>query len=142
MGKKYHELTSEEKMKGWITLFVMAFLILFYFKCCSNDEKSVEVKKAEVVLTPEQKSKQHTKTDAFVEAISVVRNQLKAPSTADFGYDSENGCKQMNDSSFVVKNYVDSENSFGAKLRSEFLCLVYYTSDNKVHVEILEFKQP
>lgn len=132
--------TLKIKILVWL---IMIFLFLFIYNKCRNilDGNDVPIKK-EIELTPAQKSKQHTKTEAFVEAISTVRKQLKAPSTADFGYDSENGCKQMNDSSFVVKNYVDSENSFGAKLRSEFLCLVYYTSDNKAHVEILEFKQP
>lgn len=140
MAKKYHELTSEEKKKGWITLIVMVFLIIFYLKCCSNDEKPVEVNKTEVVLNPAQKSKKHNIIEAYAIAATLIQKQLKAPSTAEFAYNIDD-VVQKNDSTFFIKSYVDSENSFGAKIRADYVCTITYTSDDVAHLDIIDFKQ-
>jgi hypothetical protein len=59
-----------------------------------------------------------------------VESQLKAPSTADFSgiFDSE--ITDNGDSTYDVVGYVDSENSFGAKIRSNWTCTVRDTGDN------------
>jgi len=54
-----------------------------------------------------------------------VRDQLKAPSTAEFDSDSSS-----TSSPFVITGSVDSENSFGATLRSDFQCTVTISGDS------------
>ena len=50
-----------------------------------------------------------------------VKQQLKAPSTADFPYDDyEYECVEKTNNRWLVKSYVDAENSFGAKLRQKW----------------------
>jgi len=63
--------------------------------------------------------------DAFACAVSaakiVVKDKLKSPSTAKFpwGFDEYTVKRSGND--FIVGGYVDAENSFGARLRQEFV---------------------
>lgn len=67
----------------------------------------------------------------YGECIERVKSRLKSPSTAIFSSSSETSIKQKiktfpNDGVFrakwIVKGYVDSQNSFGAHIRSNFSC--------------------
>jgi hypothetical protein len=58
---------------------------------------------------------------AWVIAVRAVKERFKAPSTAKFPWSSHGQyIKEIGDRTFVVKSYVDAENSFGAKIRSNF----------------------
>jgi hypothetical protein len=58
---------------------------------------------------------------AWVVAVRAVKERLKAPSTAKFPWSSHGQyIKEIGNRTFVVKSYVDAENSFGAKIRSNF----------------------
>jgi hypothetical protein len=59
-----------------------------------------------------------TSTDAIVAAENFVKDNLKAPSTAKF---SNEEAKQDNAGNWTVSGLVDSQNSFGAMLRSSFI---------------------
>ena len=69
-----------------------------------------------------------------------VKDQLKAPATADFdnmliAAGSERTSSGA-DPSFEVQGDVDSENGFGAKIRNHFSCEVHYTeSDETWHLD-------
>jgi hypothetical protein len=54
-----------------------------------------------------------------------VKDQLKAPSTADFSDEEVSGAGP-----WTVTGSVDAENSFGAKLRSQWTCDVRLDSDD------------
>lgn len=54
-----------------------------------------------------------------------IEDHLIAPSTADFEwYDAKNSVKELEDGIYLMDITVDSENLFGAKIRSEFICKV------------------
>lgn len=53
-----------------------------------------------------------------------VEDRLKAPSTADF---SNTDASKTSDGSWTVAGDVDSENGFGAKLRTGYVCKVQHT---------------
>lgn len=53
-----------------------------------------------------------------------VTDQLKAPASADFQSNPE--VKYVGDSAFIVKGYVDAQNSFGANIRSYYTAKVKY----------------
>ncbi|HET8885593.1 MAG TPA: hypothetical protein VFM70_04480 [Salinimicrobium sp.] len=72
--------------------------------------------------------KEFTPLDALVMSQHFVKQKLKSPSTAEFGSSTERVTK-LNDSTFMVRNYVDSQNSFGAMIRSEYACTLYFTND-------------
>jgi hypothetical protein len=60
-----------------------------------------------------------------------VRDRLKAPSTAEFpiAMDDDDQYRKINDSTFKVESYVDSENGFGAKIRTNYSCMITLRED-------------
>ena len=61
---------------------------------------------------------------ARIMANKFVENRLKAPSTADFASHSNSTITEISNGRFRVRSYVDAENSFGAKVRTNFTAVV------------------
>ncbi|MCH7499237.1 MAG: hypothetical protein IH886_04405 [Nitrospinae bacterium] len=57
---------------------------------------------------------------AYIMSQSFMEKRLKAPSTADFPW-MDYTVKQVGSCSFVVKSYVDSQNAFGATVRTHYM---------------------
>lgn len=53
-----------------------------------------------------------------------VEKRLKAPGTADFPVYIDSFVTDLGGGKFKVESYVDAENSFGAKLRTQYTCIV------------------
>ena len=64
-----------------------------------------------------------------------VKAQLKSPSTADFPSCRENNLMREADGKITVTSYVDSQNSFGAVVRTPFQVMLHATSDTTVAVD-------
>jgi hypothetical protein len=101
--------------------------------------KIIETNEQEKIEKEEEKERlnllknKYSKVDALIESRQFVEKRLKAPSTADFSYESEKSVKKINDTTFLVTGYVDSENSFSAKLRNNYSCkIVFFDKLNKV----------
>jgi hypothetical protein len=83
---------------------------------------------------------------AWVMAQQFVEDHLKAPSTADFGsvfgdYQDPRECvTKLEDGGYVCRGWVDAENSFGANIRTRFVCVVRYLGDDRWRLESFEFK--
>lgn len=80
-------------------------------------------------MTPEQKAEAIAKaqmekqqSEAKWQCRQFVERSLKAPATADFQNYREFTAWGTDDGPYGVKGYVDAQNSFGAKLRTEFTC--------------------
>jgi len=67
--------------------------------------------------------------DAYAACQNWVEQQLRAPSTADF---SGHGDSQIVETAngYDIKGYVDAENGFGAKIRTDWSCSVALVGDN------------
>ena len=72
--------------------------------------------------------------DAWTAATDVVKNNLKAPSTAEFCSKSSANIEQHGNT-WTIKGYVDAENSFGAKLRNDFTVVITFTSSTKYTID-------
>lgn len=72
-------------------------------------------------------------TMAFVMSQSFVEKSLKAPSTADFPYITSDGVtvSKLPSCKFQVDAYVDSQNSFGAKIRTHYVAVLGPSADGK-----------
>lgn len=55
-----------------------------------------------------------------------VTNSLKAPSTAKFGLITNNNITKLDNNDYRVSSYVDSQNGFGAMIRSNWEVLLNY----------------
>jgi hypothetical protein len=78
------------------------------------------------------------KIDAFVMCQEAVKRRLKAPATADFPWYSDSFVRYLDVGRFRVSAYVDAENSFGAKIRSYYTCVVKSTDGHHWTLESIE----
>jgi len=64
------------------------------------------------------------KFDVYKATTGLVEQKLKAPSTAKFQEFDEKLVQDLGGDKYEVSGYVDSENSFGAKIRWDWHCTV------------------
>lgn len=57
-----------------------------------------------------------------------VKARLKSPSTAEFSYDGSGVRKHETKNFYFVDGFVDSQNGFGAVIRSPFRCKITYNN--------------
>jgi hypothetical protein len=95
---------------------IFAFIFIISYACGAFD----------ATKTPE--SNMPDKEDAFIMAQGFVRAQLKSPSTADFSNNYK--CVPNSDSSYAIDLQVDSQNSFGAMLRSNWRVILKWKGGN------------
>lgn len=70
---------------------------------------------------------------ASVQCERFVRERLKTPSTANFPFFADSS-KKIDERRYVVQSHVDAENSFGAKLRNSYICVLEWNGQN--HADI------
>ena len=71
---------------------------------------------------------QHEAVEAYVVCQQFVEDQLRAPSTAEFGGPYSQVTTHNGGGEYTVRTYVDAENAFGAMIRNDFTCTVQHTS--------------
>lgn len=67
-------------------------------------------------------------SDVWYEAKEIVKNRLKAPSTASFCSKSSATITKSG-KTWVIEGYVDAENSFGAMIRNDFRVVLLFQDD-------------
>ncbi|KND51237.1 MAG: hypothetical protein ABA06_02915 [Parcubacteria bacterium C7867-001] len=77
----------------------------------------------------QQKSEENSDVDAYIDAQAIVKKALKSPSTAKFPSSSEAKISRAGENIFNVESYVDSQNSFGAMIRSDWSVMFEYVGD-------------
>jgi hypothetical protein len=123
---------SKPKAPAWFTL--LAFMIVagvgYYI-----------IKKIDSVLEPpsspdtaEQRLKDFKAFDAYYASQGFIKQQLLSPSTAEFEQTAEQATEQLNDSTWAIDSYVDSQNTFGAMIRKRYVCRIeYHPSTDSVY---------
>ncbi|NFH40674.1 hypothetical protein [Clostridium sporogenes] len=74
----------------------------------------------------EAKNPENKKKNIYYGVQEEVKNKLKAPSTAKFPIYDESFVEQIDSTHYKVNCYVDAENGFGAKIRSNYTCDIEY----------------
>ena len=124
---------------GWGLGVCIAFAVLVTIANFSAPKPDRPVSVESTKSTKPAKSNKLTKSKvytvdndmAWVMAQTFIRRELKSPSTASFG-SIFNGDLQTTDDvttyygrgEYRVRGWVDAENSFGAKIRSRFSCVL------------------
>jgi len=80
-----------------------------------------------------------TDLNASVMSHQFVTDRLKSPSTAEFSSQNQEIIIQKDDSTWVVTGHVDSQNGFGAMIRSSFICEITYRGEIAVCKDIQIF---
>lgn len=107
--QKQKPSNKKQIIVGLITLVIMIILVSMCTRSCNQAGKNSTVGKSEAYIVAQK----------FVEA------KLISPSTADFPF-SYDFCTEYKDSIFVVKGYVDSQNAFGAEIRTMYEITIKY----------------
>jgi len=86
------------------------------------------------------------KIEAWVMTQQFVKDQLKAPATADYGsvwggdyQDPDEVVTALGNDKFRISAWVDAENSFGANVRTYFVCELQYLGDDNWRCTKLDF---
>ncbi len=72
--------------------------------------------------------------DVYVKAQEIVEKALQSPSTADFPPTSDAVVERRADNTYKVSSYVDSENGFGATIRTAWIAVFRLNEDKTVEV--------
>jgi len=116
--------------KGCLGMFLFMIFIIFVI--------SASIKEG---CSSSNKLKKYTKIDALIASQNFVETRLTSPSSAEFSYDYENKVQQINDTTFRVVGWVDSQNGFGAMVRSNYTCtIIFYPKTEKVSYNNLIIK--
>lgn len=133
--RKFRALPTGAQVACWAVVAVI--VLAAAVSGGSDDEKvtsgpsatpSTTEAAAERVTSPPTTKVEDRSYEAFEICKKFVKDRLKAPTTATFrNYFEKDGevlVTAAPDGSYVVASSVDSENSFGAKIRSRFVCQV------------------
>lgn len=85
------------------------------------------------------KKPQDLQTRAYVASQLFVKENLKSPSTAKFPYKGYTVVEQEINK-YLVKSYVDSQNGFGAMIRSYYICVVSVDEKGNWILESIDIK--
>lgn len=72
---------------------------------------------------------QRDRAEAVAMAKEFVKRRLKAPASADFASILEHSVTPAGSNQFVVSGYVDAQNSFGAQIRTRYVCKLKRVDD-------------
>ncbi len=92
-------------------------------------------------LTPEERAAsalQIQKTTAYIMTHGFVTERLVSPSTAKFPSSLEARITVLKPNHFLVTAYVDSQNSFGAMIRSNYTAEMAYLGNDRWRLVSLE----
>jgi cell division protein FtsL len=109
-----------------LVIFV-CFIFITIFKQILAEESRPE--STSQPTQAEEKVETYTDTEVYVESQFILEKFLKAPSTAKFPSSSNASIERLKDNGFKVTSYVDSQNGFGAMIRSEWTVLFQYVGD-------------
>jgi hypothetical protein len=74
---------------------------------------------------------EYSAIDAELICQQFIEKRLKAPATAKYApLGNEDAVEFLGENTYKVFSYVDSQNSFGAMLRTKYLCIVQYIGDD------------
>ena len=146
--------------KRFATIFMIVLILVvgyFFHSCTSEKEKTestydsrIEEIKREAAETPEQRAareKQEIEREnesrrlaAYRTATDYVRQQLKSPSTAKFPSITDANITWTPDGRlYTIFSYVDSQNSFGAMLRTQWFAKLQYLDNGNWSVLDFDF---
>lgn len=113
---------SNEKKSGFGRLIGITLILFFGFIYWVGLNRNGTAVPSAPIITPPSNN------IAGLMAKDYVLASLKAPSTAEFDYTHRFKINETEKGVYEVASYVDSQNSFGAKIRSNWYVKIRYVS--------------
>jgi hypothetical protein len=137
-----------QKTAGIGCLVVIAiFFILYLIGSFSSDTGGGNQSTSPGTRTNAPTGENPGKIEAWVMAQEFVKDRLKSPSSANFGgifsdYQSPHDVvTDIGGGKFRVRAWVDAQNSFGAMIRTHFVCELEYAGNDCWRLLSLDFKE-
>lgn len=86
------------------------------------------------------KSPESSANMAYIQCQDFVKQDLKSPTSAKFTLDDFTSRKESNDV-YIINSYVDSQNSYGAIIRQNFICKIKLDNKDNGTLQELTFLQ-
>lgn len=107
------------------------WMILMFNMCSSEDYGSS--------VSNYDKTEYNQKHDAPLNARGFVKQRLKSPSTAKFPPTNTATVSKTPNGTYIVSSYVDSQNGFGATIRTNWVAEIEYLPGGKVKLIDIAF---
>jgi hypothetical protein len=106
-------------------IILMSVFAFFIAISCSSEQSPEDLERTNRFL-------------AYSYAEDYVKSQLKSPSTAKFPsiLKKDAHISSLGNATYRITSWVDSQNGFGAMIRSDFTCQIYF-KDGKVGIHDL-----
>lgn len=113
-------IVLQQQQIPWAGIIVAFIVLVFLLRGCGVGGSS-------------SSSSMPGRVEAYGMAKDYVRLRLKSPSTATFPNSADPDVTIVNvgPADWEVRGYVDAENSFGAKLRTRYSCMLHYQGDRE-----------
>lgn len=133
MGKEdKNSRKASETAKGCLILLVLSTAIWLLIPDCSGEE--------EVETLDSKPSETTLKVEAYNFSHDLIKPYLKSPSTAVFPKPWNIKLLSLGNGRYFVDGYVDSQNGFGAMIRTKFECWIVYQRNVTIQIENIDFK--
>lgn len=112
----------------WGCLILLAMIVIIMIILISGNSKETD--------------EMDKSNEAWVCAQMKIKEMLKSPKSAEFEFGgATKSTKAIGNEKYEIKSYVDAENSFGAKIRSNFECTVTYETKSNTCESYCKFTE-
>ncbi|WFO15028.1 hypothetical protein M601_014210 [Cellulophaga baltica 4] len=124
-----------------IALIVIVSGIYFYNKSVEKRESDAKLREI-IEIREEYRNQEKIETFSYLSddqislaAQKFVKKSLQSPSTAKFPALFKSSVKKLSPGYFMVSSFVDSQNTFGAMIRSNYEVKLRQTTDGKIELQ-------
>lgn len=118
----------------WPAKIFLALIILGFIGYLSGPSKDSNIKSPDAT--------ENRAFTAWAVHRVFIENALKAPSTADFAPQSKSSIETIEKNTYRISSYVDSQNSFGAKIRTRYSIILKDNGPNNWQLINVDFFSP
>jgi hypothetical protein len=120
------QIHKKSKLLGTLSLIAMVLSLIVFVSGCNSDTEKPK----------------HDKMTASIMAEEFMNDRLKSPGSAEFQSYPKQQITDLGNGKYKVASYVDSQNSFGALVRTHYVCtLQYRTETDDWNLEDLQTQQ-
>lgn len=134
--------TNPVAVYGTGLAILVAILAWQFLPLVWRDSDAPSTAATQAQISPEPPS-EHSDSRALIEARDFVKARLKAPRTAKWPglFATDEKVTHLGDGTYAILSYVDAENTFGAMVRTHYVCKVRYVGEGEWRLEELDMYQ-
>jgi hypothetical protein len=115
------------KKSSWLILAVAAIGITIYVLNARS-------------ATPSAAATPYDRTTAFLMCQKFIQQRLTSPGSADYPFGASTGGDDLGGGRYRFRGYLDSQNGFGALIRSTYDCSIKWAGGSDWELERLEMQ--